>query len=127
MFYFVLDFVEHVALDSLAPLVDLTCHVTHCPSQVGAESIIEMSTLTGAMMVSLGKEICGFFTTDDALAKELEDVSKKTGDKVSQEQFLLCDYFHCYLSQGFPSDTCFFPIILFTTTELENAHGKGIQ
>ena len=101
--------------------------LVYADKEVGAESIIEMSTLTGAMMVSLGKEICGFFTTDDALAKELEDASKKTGDKVSQEQFLLCDYFHCYLSRGFPSDTCFFPIILFTTSELENAHGKGIQ
>eukprot|EP00561_Arcocellulus_cornucervis_P005861 CAMPEP_0185825586 /NCGR_PEP_ID=MMETSP1322-20130828/31120_1 /TAXON_ID=265543 /ORGANISM="Minutocellus polymorphus, Strain RCC2270" /LENGTH=623 /DNA_ID=CAMNT_0028523309 /DNA_START=47 /DNA_END=1918 /DNA_ORIENTATION=+ len=55
--------------------------LVYADREVGAESIIEMSTLTGAMMVSLGKEICGFFTTDDALAKELEDASKKTGDK----------------------------------------------
>mmetsp|Transcript_15552 Transcript_15552/g.34680 ORF Transcript_15552/g.34680 Transcript_15552/m.34680 type:complete len:649 (-) Transcript_15552:214-2160(-) len=55
--------------------------LVYADKEVGAERIIELSTLTGAMMVSLGKEICGFFTTDDDLAKELEDVSKKTGDK----------------------------------------------
>ena len=45
------------------------------------ESIIELSTLTGACMVSLGKKICGVWTDDDDLAKDLEDVSKQTGDK----------------------------------------------
>mmetsp|Transcript_9717 Transcript_9717/g.23765 ORF Transcript_9717/g.23765 Transcript_9717/m.23765 type:complete len:642 (+) Transcript_9717:83-2008(+) len=45
------------------------------------ESIIELSTLTGACMVSLGKKICGVWTDDDDLAKDLEGVSKVTGDK----------------------------------------------
>mmetsp|Transcript_12466 Transcript_12466/g.36758 ORF Transcript_12466/g.36758 Transcript_12466/m.36758 type:complete len:428 (-) Transcript_12466:94-1377(-) len=49
--------------------------------EVGCESIIELSTLTGACMVSLGKQIAGVWTSDDDLAKELEDVSKVTGDK----------------------------------------------
>lgn len=49
--------------------------------ECGCESIIELSTLTGAIMVSLGKKMCGVFTTDDDLAKDLEEVSKVTGDK----------------------------------------------
>jgi len=49
--------------------------------EVGCESIIELSTLTGACMVSLGKQIAGVWTSDDDLGKELEDVSKVTGDK----------------------------------------------
>eukprot|EP00522_Entomoneis_paludosa_P006074 CAMPEP_0172442352 /NCGR_PEP_ID=MMETSP1065-20121228/2809_1 /TAXON_ID=265537 /ORGANISM="Amphiprora paludosa, Strain CCMP125" /LENGTH=628 /DNA_ID=CAMNT_0013192189 /DNA_START=169 /DNA_END=2055 /DNA_ORIENTATION=- len=49
--------------------------------EVGAESIIELSTLTGACMVSLGKKIAGVWTSNDELASELGEVSKKTGDK----------------------------------------------
>ena len=49
--------------------------------ECGCESIIELSTLTGAVMISLGKKMCGVWTDDDDLAKDLEDVSKVTGDK----------------------------------------------
>eukprot|EP00986_Skeletonema_menzelii_P009436 scaffold4301_cov144-Skeletonema_menzelii.AAC.3 len=45
------------------------------------ESIIELSTLTGACMISLGQKICGVWTDNDDLAKSLEEVSKVTGDK----------------------------------------------
>ena len=49
--------------------------------ECGCESIIELSTLTGACMISLGKQICGVWTENDDLAKDLEEVSKTTGDK----------------------------------------------
>ena len=49
--------------------------------EVGAEKIIELSTLTGACMVALGKSIAGVWTSNDKLASELEDISKVTGDK----------------------------------------------
>eukprot|EP00584_Thalassiosira_punctigera_P013845 CAMPEP_0172553454 /NCGR_PEP_ID=MMETSP1067-20121228/51021_1 /TAXON_ID=265564 ORGANISM="Thalassiosira punctigera, Strain Tpunct2005C2" /NCGR_SAMPLE_ID=MMETSP1067 /ASSEMBLY_ACC=CAM_ASM_000444 /LENGTH=611 /DNA_ID=CAMNT_0013341647 /DNA_START=143 /DNA_END=1978 /DNA_ORIENTATION=+ len=49
--------------------------------ECGCESIIELSTLTGACMISLGKQVCGVWTDDDDLAKDLEDISKVTGDK----------------------------------------------
>ena len=49
--------------------------------ECGCEKIIELSTLTGACMVSLGTKICGFWTDDDDLAKEIDTVSKATGDK----------------------------------------------
>ncbi len=49
--------------------------------ECGCESIIELSTLTGACMISLGKKICGLWTDNDDLAKEIEDISKHTGDK----------------------------------------------
>eukprot|EP00550_Attheya_septentrionalis_P007191 CAMPEP_0198285918 /NCGR_PEP_ID=MMETSP1449-20131203/5147_1 /TAXON_ID=420275 /ORGANISM="Attheya septentrionalis, Strain CCMP2084" /LENGTH=625 /DNA_ID=CAMNT_0043983531 /DNA_START=79 /DNA_END=1956 /DNA_ORIENTATION=- len=55
--------------------------LVYADKEVGCESIIELSTLTGAIMVSLGKGLAGVFTTNDELAKELEDVSKTTGDK----------------------------------------------
>lgn len=49
--------------------------------ECGCESIIEMSTLTGACMVALGKQVAGFWTDDDDLATELESIAKATGDK----------------------------------------------
>ena len=49
--------------------------------EIGCEKIIELSTLTGACMISLGQEIAGVWTSNDELAKELEDISKVTGDK----------------------------------------------
>jgi len=55
--------------------------LVYCDKELGCERIIELSTLTGACMVSLGKQICGLWTANDDLAKELEDISKATGDK----------------------------------------------
>ena len=54
--------------------------LVYADKELGVDSIIELSTLTGACMVSLGKKICGVWTNDDDLAKELDEVSKQTGD-----------------------------------------------
>lgn len=42
--------------------------------------MIELSTLTGACMVALGEEQAGLFTNNEALSKELLEVSKISGD-----------------------------------------------
>jgi leucyl aminopeptidase len=55
--------------------------LVYADKEIGCESIIELSTLTGACMVSLGTKICGVWTDNDDLATELADVSKTTGDK----------------------------------------------
>ena len=55
--------------------------LVYTDKELGCESIIELSTLTGACMISLGKKICGVWTQNDDLAKSLEEVSKVTGDK----------------------------------------------
>ena len=44
--------------------------------------VIDLATLTGAIMVSLGKEFAGLFSNDDKLADELLAASKATGEKV---------------------------------------------
>lgn len=51
---------------------DVTCQ---------CDTIIELSTLTGACMISLGKEICGLWTHSDELADEISAISKVTNDK----------------------------------------------
>ena len=55
--------------------------LVYTDKELGCESIIELSTLTGACMISLGKEIGGVWTDNDDLAKSIEDISKQTGDK----------------------------------------------
>lgn len=55
--------------------------LVYADKEVGCDSIIEMSTLTGACMVSLGKSVCGVWTADDDLAKELDSASTVSGDK----------------------------------------------
>jgi leucyl aminopeptidase len=55
--------------------------LVYADKEVGCDSIIELSTLTGSCMIALGKDICGVWTSDDDLAKDLEESSKVTGDK----------------------------------------------
>lgn len=44
--------------------------------------IIDLATLTGAMLVALGHEYCGTFSTDDVLWDQMEHASKETGEKL---------------------------------------------
>jgi leucyl aminopeptidase len=44
--------------------------------------IIDLATLTGAIMTALGKEYAGLFSSDGGLAKELEAAGEATGEKV---------------------------------------------
>jgi len=42
--------------------------------------IIDVASLTGAIVVALGEEISGFYANDDRMANELMSASKKTGE-----------------------------------------------
>eukprot|EP00980_Cylindrotheca_fusiformis_P028742 scaffold22641_cov206-Cylindrotheca_fusiformis.AAC.12 len=55
--------------------------MVYCDKELDCSSIIELSTLTGACMVALGKGVSGVFTENDDLAKELEDIAKATEEK----------------------------------------------
>jgi len=44
--------------------------------------VIDLATLTGAIIVALGKEYAGLFSNDDKLAEELERAGRATGEKV---------------------------------------------
>ena len=44
--------------------------------------IVDLATLTGAIMVALGKEYAGMFANDDELAKHLSAAGEATGEKV---------------------------------------------
>jgi leucyl aminopeptidase len=44
--------------------------------------VIDLATLTGAIMVALGKEFAGLFVNDDKLSEQLLAASKSTGEKI---------------------------------------------
>ena len=44
--------------------------------------IVDLATLTGAIIVALGKEYAGLFSNDDRLAGELFAAGEATGEKV---------------------------------------------
>jgi leucyl aminopeptidase len=44
--------------------------------------VIDLATLTGAIMVALGKEFAGLFANDEKLADQLQAASKATGEKI---------------------------------------------
>jgi leucyl aminopeptidase len=44
--------------------------------------LIDLATLTGAIMVALGKEYAGMFSNDDRLANELAAAGEASGEKV---------------------------------------------
>jgi len=46
------------------------------------KAILDLATLTGAMIIILGKIGSGYFTQDDSLSKALEVASAKTGEKI---------------------------------------------
>jgi leucyl aminopeptidase len=44
--------------------------------------MVDLATLTGAIMVALGKERAGLFSNNDKLAREIEEAGDATGEKV---------------------------------------------
>ncbi len=56
--------------------------IAYAAKELDAEPIIELSTLTGAIVVALGGLIAGLFTRDEELRRIIEESSKKTGEKV---------------------------------------------
>ena len=46
------------------------------------EFIVDLATLTGAIIVSLGSEYAGLFSNNDKLSKELSNAGQKVGEKV---------------------------------------------
>ncbi|BAN91007.1 leucyl aminopeptidase family protein [Aeropyrum camini] len=56
--------------------------IAYAAKQLGAKTVIDLATLTGAIVVALGPLIAGLFTRSDSLAKAFEEASKITGEKL---------------------------------------------
>ena len=59
------------------------CDVLHwAQEQYDPARIVDLATLTGAMIISLGHEYGGMFANDDTLAGQLDAAGKASGDKL---------------------------------------------
>ncbi|QDH34386.1 leucyl aminopeptidase [Porphyrobacter sp. YT40] len=59
------------------------CDALHwVQQQYDAARIVDLATLTGAMIISLGNEYGGMFANDDTLAEQLAAAGKASGDKL---------------------------------------------
>jgi len=81
----------------------------YCQDRFKPKFMIDLATLTGAMIVSLGFEHVGFFTDSDEIADSISDASAVTGDK----------------SWRLPLHACFDKMINTPTADVKNLGGKG--
>lgn len=56
--------------------------LTYAQEKCNAEYVIDLATLTGAIIISLGSEHAGLFSNSDELSKFVNDSGAKTGEKV---------------------------------------------
>ena len=56
--------------------------ITFTESKFKPEFIIDLATLTGAIIVSLGSEYAGLFSNNDKLSKQIYDAGQKVDEKV---------------------------------------------
>ena len=73
--------VEILNTDAEGRLV-LADALTFTEEKYSPKFIVDLATLTGAIIVSLGSEYAGLFSNDDKLSNQLIDVGKKTEEKV---------------------------------------------
>lgn len=73
--------IEVLNTDAEGRLVLADC-LTYVQKTYKPRLIVDLATLTGAMMVALGHEYCGTFANDDELWTQLEKSSAATGEKL---------------------------------------------
>jgi leucyl aminopeptidase len=73
--------VEVINTDAEGRLV-LADAVTYVQRNYKPGTIIDLATLTGAILVSLGHEWAGLFSNNEELASELQKAAEESGDKV---------------------------------------------
>lgn len=73
--------IEVLNTDAEGRLVLADC-LSYVQKQYKPKAIIDLATLTGAMMVALGHEYCGAFVNDDRLWSQLEKSGAETGEKI---------------------------------------------
>ncbi|MFK7839417.1 MAG: leucyl aminopeptidase [Bdellovibrionales bacterium] len=73
--------IEVLNTDAEGRLVLADC-LTHIQQKFKPKFIIDLATLTGAMMVALGHEYCGTFVNDSDLWNDMDKASQTTGEKL---------------------------------------------
>jgi leucyl aminopeptidase len=86
------------------------CDALHWTQETfNPEYIVDLATLTGAIIVSLGSEYAGMFTNDDGLADKLNAAGKASGDQLWR----------------FPLSKAYDKMIDSPIADMKNIGGKG--
>lgn len=56
--------------------------IAYAVEKLGASEVVNLATLTGAIVVALGPLIAGLFTRDERLREELMEACRRTGEKL---------------------------------------------
>jgi leucyl aminopeptidase len=54
--------------------------LTYCVREMGADRVVDLATLTGAVLVALGATYAGLISNDDAWAAEVTEAAERTGE-----------------------------------------------
>ena len=73
--------VEVINTDAEGRLV-LADALWYCQDRFKPKVIVDLATLTGAIIVALGTEFAGLFATDDKLAAKLANAGEKEGERL---------------------------------------------
>jgi leucyl aminopeptidase len=73
--------IEIINTDAEGRLV-LADALWYCQDRFKPQFMVDLATLTGAMMVSLGRFNCGYFSNDDKLAEAIAAAGKASGEGV---------------------------------------------
>ncbi|MBX2834194.1 MAG: leucyl aminopeptidase [Micavibrio sp.] len=73
--------IEVLNTDAEGRLVLADC-LTYVQRTYKPKFVINLATLTGAILVALGHEYCGTFANDDSLWAQMDNASTRTGEKV---------------------------------------------
>jgi leucyl aminopeptidase len=73
--------IEVINTDAEGRLV-LADAITWAQRQYRPETVVDLATLTGAMIISLGHEYGGLFSNDDGLAAKLDAAATASGDRL---------------------------------------------
>ncbi|WP_294172812.1 leucyl aminopeptidase [uncultured Sphingomonas sp.] len=73
--------IEVINTDAEGRLV-LADAITYTQQQFSPKVMVDLATLTGAMVISLGHEFAGVFSNDDQLAADLQAAGTASGDKL---------------------------------------------
>ena len=71
--------IEVINTDAEGRLVLADC-LTYCQEQFKPQMIVDLATLTGAVIVALGKEYAGLFSNDDSLSEKIRTSGKDNAE-----------------------------------------------
>jgi leucyl aminopeptidase len=101
--------IEIISTDAEGRLI-LSDALTYASTELNPRAVIDLATLTGGVVVALGKVRAGVMSTDDDLAAALAEAGDRSGERVWR----------------LPLDEAYFELIKGNDSDLKNSAGKPL-